>query len=323
MDDLASPAPDAVSDALQLLNVRSTVFCLSELGAPWALRVEGADVAKFHLVLAGSARLQLDGDDPLGISEGDLVVLPRGDAHTIGDRNGGSEIGSLEQLLRDHPVDGRSRLRYGGNGAVTRLLCGGFVLADHLPESTLELLPEVLRMESSSVGASAWLEPVLASIDAEAADGRPGASAILAKIADVFLAQAIRGWLVGAEQAGLLVVALLHDRPIANAVQTIRSRFSEPWTLESLAAHVGLSRTALATRFRTLIGESPMRYLTKLRLRQAAGHLATGRLSIYEIARLTGYDNDASLSRAFKREFGMPPGAYRDSARRSPAIIIV
>jgi transcriptional regulator GlxA family with amidase domain len=63
-----------------------------------------------------------------------------------------------------------------------------------------------------------------------------------------------------------------------------------------------------------------MRYLTKLRLSQAAGHLATGRLSIYEIARLTGYDNDASLSRAFKREFGVPPGAYRETARRAPAI---
>jgi AraC-like DNA-binding protein len=318
MDVFASPASDAVSEALRVLNVRSTVFCLSELGSPWALRVEGTDVAKFHLVLAGSARLAVDGEDPLALHAGDLVVLPRGAAHTIGDR-ARAEVVPLEQLLRDHPLDG-GRLRYGGGGEVTRLLCGGFVLADHLPESTLELLPDVLRMESSSVGATAWLEPVLASLDSEAAGGQPGTGAILAKIADVFLAQAIRGWLVGAEQAGLLVVTLLQDRPIANAVQTIRSRFSERWTLDLLAAHVGLSRTALATRFRALMGDSPMRYLTKLRLSQAAGHLATGRLSIYEIARLTGYDNDASLSRAFKREFGVPPGAYRETARRAPAI---
>jgi AraC-like DNA-binding protein/mannose-6-phosphate isomerase-like protein (cupin superfamily) len=321
MDVLASPTSDAVSDALRLLNVRSTVFCLSELGSPWAFRVEGTDVAKFHLVLAGSAWLGVDGKDPLALRAGDLVVLPRGVEHTIGDQSG-AEVVALERLLRDYPVDGRSRLRYGGTGRVTRLLCGGFVLADHLPESTLELLPDVLRMESTSVGATAWLEPVLATLDSEAAHGEPGTSAILAKIADVFLAQAIRGWLVGADQAGLLVVALLQDRPIANAVQTIRSRFSERWTLELLAAHVGLSRTALATRFRALMGDSPMRYLTKLRLSQAAGHLATGPLSIYEIARLTGYDNDASLSRAFRREFGVPPGVYRETARRSPAISI-
>src|SRR5262245_55154935 len=321
MDVLASPAADTASVALPALAARSPVCCLSELGSPWAFRVEGTDIAKFHLVLEGSAVLAVEGENPLLVGTGDLVVLPRGAAHTVGDQST-AEVVSLDQLLRDHPVDGHSRLRYGGHGPVTRLLCGGFVLADRLPESTLELLPDVLQMESTSVGAAAWLEPVLTTLGSEAEKGQPGVAAILAKIADVFLAQAIRSWLLGAEQGGLLVVALLQDQPVAKVVQTIRSRFSEPWTLELLAAQVGLSRTALATRFKAVMGDSPMRYLTKLRLSQAAGHLATGRLSIYEIARLTGYDNDASLSRAFKREFGQPPGAYRDSTRRAPAISI-
>jgi mannose-6-phosphate isomerase-like protein (cupin superfamily) len=241
MDVFASPASDAVSEALRLLNVRSTVFCLSELGSPWAFRVEGTDVAKFHLVLAGSARLSVDGKDPLAIRAGDLVVLPRGAAHTIGDRSG-ADVVALEQLLRDYPVDGRSRLRYGGGGDVTRLLCGGFVLADHLPESTLELLPDVLRMESTSVGATAWLEPVLATLDSEAANGEPGAGAILAKIADVFLAQAIRGWLVGAERAGRRAddpesfLRAVDARPARRARRAVADRPRDPF--QSVAGRV-------------------------------------------------------------------------------------
>jgi transcriptional regulator GlxA family with amidase domain len=163
-------------------------------------------------------------------------------------------------------------------------------------------------------------EPVLTTLDSEAANGQLGSDAILAKIADVFLAQALRAWLVGAERAGLRVAGALHDGPIAHAVQTLRLRFAEPWTLQLLAAHVDLSRSGLATRFRQLVGQSPMRYLTKVRLSQAAGYLATSHVSIHEIARLTGYDSDATLSKAFRGEFGRPPGAYRDEVRRPPGV---
>jgi AraC-like DNA-binding protein len=321
MDVLGSPSSDLVADALRSLNVRSSVFCLSELRAPWGLRIDGAGVAKFHLVLSGSGVLTVAGHDPIAIAAGDVVLLPRGDAHTIGDREE-SAAESLEQLLIDQPLDGDARLRYGGSGAVTRLLCGGFTISEQLPQSTLALVPDVLCVDARSVASTAWLEPVLATLNDEAAGGQLGASAILAKIADVFLAQALRTWLLGAERAGVLVAGALHDAPIAKAVQTVRERFSERWTLELLAAHVGLSRSALATRFRQLAGESPMRYLAKVRLSHAAGYLATSNLSLYEIARLTGYENDASLSRAFRREFGQAPGAYRNSSRRPPAISI-
>ena len=91
----------------------------------------------------------------------------------------------------------------------------------------------------------------------------------------------------------------------------------------SLAAHVGLSRTALATRFRLLVGDSPMHYLTRVRLTQAAGLLATTRLSHHEIAHLTGYATDAALSKAFRRERGETLGAHRATARSAPDIALV
>jgi len=93
----------------------------------------------------------------------------------------------------------------------------------------------------------------------------------------------------------------LHDRPEVN------------WTLAELACLSGMSRTLFAARFRAAVGESPMRHLARIRLGQAAGYLTTTRLSVAAIARRTGYGTDASLSKAFKREFGISPGQYRDS----------
>jgi transcriptional regulator GlxA family with amidase domain len=105
---------------------------------------------------------------------------------------------------------------------------------------------------------SAWLEPVLLTLARQAADGIPGTQAIQAKIAEVFIAEALRSWLIDAARAGLLVGALVTDEPFAQALDAIRQRFHEPWTLGRLASHVGLSRTALATRFKLLVGDSPM-----------------------------------------------------------------
>ena len=119
---------------------------------------------------------------------------------------------------------------------------------------------------------------------------------------------------------GVAGAGLVRDHTIAKAVQALNTSPAEAWSLERLASHVGLARTALAVRFRLATGRSPMRYLASVRLNQAAAHLAAGALTTQEIARLTGYQNDASLSKAFKREFGVAPGAYRAAARRLPAI---
>jgi AraC-like DNA-binding protein len=322
MDTLAPPdLADPVSDALRALNVRSMVFCLSDLGEPWGFRVEGAGIAKFHLVLAGGGWLTVDGQDPVRVDGGDLVVLPHGQAHTMTDRPE-SDVTALDDLLAEHPVDERLRVRLGGDGPQTRLLCGGFGLGDAGPEPTLQLLPDVLRLEADAIATTAWLSPLLTMLQSEAAMGEAGSSAVLAKIADVCLTQALRVWLVGASRAGLLDAGQLQDADIGRAVAAIRERPAEPWSLESLARLARLSRSAFASRFRLVIGEPPMRYVAKARLSLAAGYLATSRRSIYEIALLSGYDNESTLSKAFRREFGVPPGRYRDATRRPPGISV-
>ena len=137
----------------------------------------------------------------------------------------------------------------------------------------------------------------------------------------MFVAQALRAWLTAADRAGVLPVAVLSDdAAVADAISLVRQHLSAQWTVDRLAAQVGLSRTVFISRFRRSVGESPMRYVTRLRLSAAAGLLSTTRLSLLDIAAATGYQTDSSLSKAFTREFGRAPGSFRTGLRASAKV---
>jgi AraC-like DNA-binding protein len=319
---LLNTAPDdEVTGLLAALAVRSSVYCLSDLGAPWGFEVDGASVAKFHVVLDGGCWLRLAGTVPRWLGCGDLVILPRGERHAVSDSLD-SPVTGLDQLIAGHPLDSDARLCCGGNGDRTRLLCGGFTLAGPESGTLLALLPQVVTMTPRAAPVSDWIGPVFALARQEASTPAPGAQAIFAKLADVFLAQALRTYLTGAAHTGLLRPgAPPHpppDPPIARATALIRDDPARPWTLQVLARETGLSRTAFATRFRAATGESPIHHLAKIRLSQAAAYLSTADLTLEAIAARTGYASNASLSKAFKRHFGVSPGTYRE-AHRGPA----
>jgi len=303
---------DAVTDLLTALTVHSSVYCLSELRAPWGFQVDGANVAKFHLVLEGDCWLRVDDETPLRLAAGELVILPRGERHTMSDELD-SPVRGLDLLIADHPLDDQARLRCGGVGPTTRLLCGGFALGGPIPAPLLAIVPRVLHLDAVSTGVITWLEPVFALVQQEAEDAGPGAQAIFAKLADVFLAQALRSYLTGAEQSGMLAFGTLADPQISAAVALIRDQPARQWTVQALAKQVGMSRTGFSSRFRAKVGESPMRHLARHRLGQAAGYLTTTKLSVDAIARRTGYGSSAALSKAFKREFDISPGRYRET----------
>jgi AraC-like DNA-binding protein len=310
---LASPHVDDVSALLEQINVRSVVYCRSDFGAPWGFRVDGSATAKFHLVLDGCATLTL-GDRTTGLSAGELVLLAHGSAHHL--QNGpGSATPPLDQILAGTPVDTLGRLAYGGDGPRTSLLCGGFELSSGIGLFTL--LPPLLVLNTADTDLGRWLEPVFALVE----DRGPGATAVLTKVADVFLTQIVRSYLSGLHAVSVEISpASARDPAVGTALTMLRLQPNAPWTVADLARKVDMSRTAFAARFRELVGEPPMGYLSRLRLGHAAGYLSATDKTVQEIARIVGYDNESSLSKAFRRAFGQAPGEYRRQQRAASSV---
>jgi AraC-like DNA-binding protein len=305
-----SPRSDDLTEVLRAINIRSTVFCRSEFSAPWGFRVDDSTIAKFHLVLMGEACLELEGQaESYRLTMGDIVLLPHGTAHVMKDRPI-SGVRDLDRILRDNPVDWRGRMSYGGRGRTTTIVCGAFDTAP-LPEDVLEVLPRVLVLGSGEIAATRWLEPMAGLLAAEE-PANAGEAAVLAKVADVFLTEFLRQYLARHETMRVhLPPASVADAPVAQSLRLMRRDPRFGWTVERLARGVGMSRTAFAARFREVVGEPPMTYLTKLRLSNAAGYLSTTTRTLGDIARNVGYDNEASFSKAFKRTYGRAPSAFR------------
>jgi AraC-like DNA-binding protein len=307
--DRVTPGPDSLSEMLDAIRVRSVVYCRSELGAPWGLRVRTSPQAKFHLLLSGSALLRVDDCDDVALGAGDLVLLPHGSGHAIRDK-ASSRVGDLDRILEAHPMDESGTMHYGGRGPRTLLVCGAFDTVSF--DELLPWLPQMLVTDTATNGLGRWLDP-MTDLVRRRGGSKPGEAAVVAKVADVFLTDVLRQYLASSD--GLLPIVVDADAAIAEVLALMHQRSSERWTIAALAKEAGTSRSSLAARFHAAVGMAPMAYLTRLRLARAAGDLAASTRPLAEVARAAGYDNESSFSKAFARHHGQPPGQYRRSHR--------
>jgi AraC-like DNA-binding protein len=302
---------DAVSDLLRSVRIRSTLYCRSRLSAPWGFATDAGPAAAFHAIVTGGGWLDVDESGQLlRLQAGDLVILPAGQRHSLRDERG-TPTPALPELLAEHPVDPHRRLRFGGGGARTVLLCGGFTVEGGQRHPVLQALPPVIHIRGRNGRPVSWLAASLRLVEAELRSPSPGSEAVITRLTDALLTQALRLTLSRPEAAESTDLRALQDPRVAAAIGLIHQHPHRAWTLEELAAGAALSRSAFAARFRRFVGEPPMRYATRIRLAHAAGLLQSTQASLVEIARRTGYDNEFSLSKAFKRAYGVAPGSYR------------
>jgi len=305
----AFPDPDGLSQLLLRLTVNSTIYCLSHMSSPWGFRVGSRARPAFHLLTAGSAWLEVEEQpDPIRLNAGDLVILPRGEGHVVRDSRK-SPVQWLDRILEDTPpVDGH--LSYGGTGEVSELLCGAFAVDQMTGRPLLEALPTVVHLRGSEGRAPEWLVGLIRMIAAEMTSSRPGSEAVVTRLTDALLAQALRQCLIDADRA-IGKATAVSDPQVARSLRLIRDHPDRAWTVPQLAAAVSMSRSAFAERFRAATGETPMQHLTRYRMSRAAEYLRATKAGVREIARMTGYDSEVSVTKAFKRQFGISPGAYR------------
>jgi AraC-like DNA-binding protein len=262
----------------------------------------------FHLLLAGSCWIEADGvEETVRLSAGDIVVLPHGPTHRIRSERT-APIEWLDDILKRSPLVA-GQLTYGGRGARTDLVCGVFSVENGELVPLLRALPAVAHIKNTEGAAPAWLGPLLDLLRTEVGSFEPGADSVVARIADILLLQAVRSVLSDGREW-----RRLYDPQVGQVLRLMRDRPHVEWTVVKLARAVSASRTAFADRFREATGMPPMRYLTRLRIAAAGRDLRTSSRTLADIARRVGYGSEVTLSKAFRREMGVPPRAYRTAA---------
>ncbi|MRW91106.1 helix-turn-helix domain-containing protein [Duganella sp. FT80W] len=302
---------DPLSHLLSLYPVRTALDVRCRFGAPWVLDHPGtpSGVAPYHLIVRGEALADgAHGTDgaPLALHSGDILVFPHGGAHRLhlGDAAKASPLQTSPGLLRYEHNN--------GDGPQTDILCGEFHFDADGSAGLLAALPPVLLVRTAGRPDAQSLRHLLRMLQEEAETPRSGSEAILRQLASALFALLIRTWL---EQALTVpgLFGVLAERRLQAALNGMLTAPEKPWTLEELADASHMSRATFARLFKQAAGATPADVLTQLRMARAARLLDAGRAA-GEVSEAVGYQSEAAFNRAFKRQYGMGPGAYRKLA---------
>jgi AraC family transcriptional regulator, alkane utilization regulator len=320
------PMDDALSQLVRQIRLQGAFFINGVFHEPWCVDAPPAarfapllcpgapELAILHMVLEGRCWVHADGSEPMELVAGDVVAFPHGDAHRIG-----SGVRHAPVELQ-HVVNVRlpelAQVRYGGDGQGTVLVCGWFAYERDVPHPLLAALPRMFRVQVGNRRAGPWLEQSIRYALQEAAAGTAGSDAMAAKIAEALFVETVRGYLETLSGVETGWFAAVRDPQVARCLALMHGQPARDWSVELLAREVHLSRSVLADRFTALLGVPPMQYLKRWRLGVAARLLRGERTSVIQVAEAVGYESEASFSRAFKGEYGVPPGLWRSGGEK-------
>lgn len=323
MSDIDAERPgrqsDVLASVLGTLRLGEARYCASELSTPWAIQFAARKNPIFHVVDRGSAWLTVKepGEVPLALVGGDVVLLPHGHAHTLGDEPGRK---AKRVDFSDHPqiLHGGGPAIWGGGGGRTLLVCGEFQLLGPTMLSLQNELPARIVLRAGE--ASEWLTMTLRLLAHEVLGMDLGAELIMNRLVEVIFIQCIRGWLRASEGARQGWLSALRDPLVARALSRMHQSPAHPWTVEELGRCVGLSRSVFSERFARAVGEPPLSYLTRWRMQLSAARLLSEpNESLKEIAEAVGYQSVAAWNRAFRRFADRPPAEWR-ALQHSPGL---
>lgn len=320
--DLENPRGDVLADVLGATLLRNALYKRIECGAPWGIAVPAHERATFYLVARGTALFALERGPARALSAGEAVFIPHGAAHTLRDAPSTKAVPVCDGGCGS-PAKRAATRRLGGDGAPTSLVAGFFEFKGKRP-ALLAPMPDAVLLTADDPALHRWVAPTVQLIVAESASPGLGSAVVLQRLADVLFVQTLRALAAHEANAGACKKAqqglrALSDPPIHDALAIVHARVADPWTVASLAARVGLSRSAFAARFTELVGEPPLQYLARWRMSRAAELLRDTTDRVNEIAARVGYESVPSFNKAFRKWQGESPRAFRRSALVAPA----
>ncbi|MBI1751520.1 MAG: AraC family transcriptional regulator [Acidobacteria bacterium] len=307
-----------LANVLGVTHLANTLYCQSELLAPWGLAIHNPHKTTLHLVRRGSCWLRVgDQKRPIQLVAGDAVLLAQGLSHTISHQPGG------EAQPWDQALD-QMRLRVEAAGPAARqdatlLLCAAYAFEDDADHPLLSLLPAFIHLNMEQGQGAPAFQSLIQLLAEEAQQRLPGSSILMPRMIDSLFVYVLRAWLERQPEGTAGWFGALRDTQVGRAIALIHERPHLKWTVAGLGKEIGLSRAAFARRFQELVGESPLAYLTRWRMSVAAKLLRSSDDTLDRIATRVGYDSSAAFGKAFQRTHRMPPGHYRsDWASRFP-----
>ena len=314
-------APDVLSELLTAVRLTGSVFLNGSFSAPFGVispsRWNGQDemsrlrhISVFHLVAEGECLLETADHAVREVRKGDLLLMPFTAAHKFW--SGAPEsFGFAPDLVEDGPVSGVSLIRYGGGGAEVKLVCGFLESAELMSAPLFRSLPPLLIERTGDDPVSDMLAETAAEIMRQVDNAAPGTPMLLGRLMELLFVEVLRRHAARLPDEAGGMLAAMRDPVVARAIHHLHRDPARKWTIEDLAAEAGASRTVMADRFNQLVGKPPIEYLTGWRIQLAAERLKAGREPLARIAETVGYESEAAFSRAFKREMGLSPGAWR------------
>ena len=304
---------DPLSDVLTLLKPRRLKTGAVDVAGRLSIRMQAHDGLFCYAVIRGACWLALDGLDPLRLTAGDCVVLPSGRPFRIGSD------------LEIEPIDAATYFAAQTNGCLATFNGGGgslvyagrFEFEKRHGGMLLSVLPPIVHIrEEDDRGTLRWS---LDRMMMELRDPRPGGDLVVEHLAHLVLVEALRLCLVGenADRTGWLFA--LADARMSAAISALHAAPARSWSVGTMAAVAGMSRTAFALRFKARVGLSPVEYLTRWRMLLAATAMQRPDQTVSSAAYSVGYTSEAAFSTAFKRVMGCAPRRYRADPTLRPS----
>ncbi len=311
---------DVLADVLDAVKLSGDVFFRCAFSGPWGMQIGQTPAAEFHLIVEGSCLVEIAGlAKPVRLRAGDIVLFPHGQAHVLLDAPETEPLAAEE--IVPLPPENYGVVEFGGHGEPMGMLCGYFSFDRQGHSALLRALPPFIHIRGEDVKEEfPWLLTSMQFIDHETKQVRPGTTAVVSRLVEVLFIQILRAYIGSATQAGdepsaAGLLGAIADSRTGRALEAIHKAPEQAWTLEQLARHAGMSRSAFAASFHQQVGQTPMQYLTEWRMHRAKALLASSRSSLGAIAEQCGYQSESSFSKAFKKQFGNSPGGFRRSVK--------
>lgn len=293
---------DPLSEVFSLINIRGARCTRFEASGRWSYRFPAKPAVKFGAVLAGDCWIDFGEGQRHQLAAGDCFLLANAPSYVLAND---------DHVLSD---DGMSAFdwaqsdvaRHEGNDTV--LIAGTFSFEESDADLLLDSLPTFLLIPSRNASATV-VRSTLAILDIEIKGTQIGAAVLTDRLVDILLVQVLRAALIQDDGENLGWISALADPRIGRAIGLMHGNAAYPWSLETLAASVAMSRSAFSKRFKSLVGLAPLDYLLRWRMRLARNALRRGS-TVATVASEVGYSSESAFGHAFKRIYGIAPRRY-------------